>query len=755
MAVGRISGPLLKDNLLRNGVNLAFETNLLYLDVVNSRVGINTATPTNDLSVNGTTRTTNLYASNSAILATFTISGSTVFSTNSTITFSPSGPGATIYQGTALVGNLSLTGNTLSSTNTNGDINITANGIGAINLNNNVLVTGNLHATGNITADGNITLGNASTDTVTFDAEINSDIIPSANNTYNLGSPSLNWANLYTAAISASALTTTDFTATGTVGVSGTSTLSGNTTIGATSANTLNVIASINSNLIPSATNTYSLGTSSLYWNNAYISTINTAGMQITGNSISTTGTNSNLQLTANGTGNVIVPNNTLQVTNAATIGGTLDVSGKSTLADVGITGTLTQTGDFTQSSGNFSTSGTINSGAITSTGTLTLPNLTIAGSTITGTSATNLVLTPYSGQQVEITSNATLDQNATVGGTLGVSGTSTLADVGITGTLTQTGDFTQTGNFTTSGNLIVTGNITASGAFTIDQITISGSTITTNTGSLDLYLAADGVGSVVVETLQFNGNQITATGTDANIYLTPQTTGSVVINNGSLIIPVGTTTQRPVGTNGMIRYNTTLSRYEGYSAGYWTNLGGVQSVDGNTYIIAESSPGAGNNVISFYANNVETAYIDSTKLYATAFQTNNLSISNNTISTLAADTNINFTTSGTGGVKIGNLLFVNNTVTNTSANAVTQFTSSGSGYVQFAGTYGVAIPVGTNSNRPVFPYVTAGMTRFNTEVGYVEVYNGTNWLSVAGSSGGVTSSTAQDIGIETALALG
>ena len=660
MAVGRISGPLLKDNLLRNGVNLAFETNLLYLDVVNSRVGINTATPTNDLSVNGTTRTTNLYASNSAILATFTISGSTVFSTNSTITFSPSGPGATIYQGTALVGNLSLTGNTLSSTNTNGDINITANGIGAINLNNNVLVTGNLHATGNITADGNITLGNASTDTVTFDAEINSDIIPSANNTYNLGSPSLNWANLYTAAISASALTTTDFTATGTVGVSGTSTLSGNTTIGATSANTLNVIASINSNLIPSATNTYSLGTSSLYWNNAYISTINTAGMQITGNSISTTGTNSNLQLTANGTGNVIVPNNTLQVTNAATIGGTLDVSGKSTLADVGITGTLT-----------------------------------------------------------------------------------------------QTGDFTQTGNFTTSGNLIVTGNITASGAFTIDQITISGSTITTNTGSLDLYLAADGVGSVVVETLQFNGNQITATGTDANIYLTPQTTGSVVINNGSLIIPVGTTTQRPVGTNGMIRYNTTLSRYEGYSAGYWTNLGGVQSVDGNTYIIAESSPGAGNNVISFYANNVETAYIDSTKLYATAFQTNNLSISNNTISTLAADTNINFTTSGTGGVKIGNLLFVNNTVTNTSANAVTQFTSSGSGYVQFAGTYGVAIPVGTNSNRPVFPYVTAGMTRFNTEVGYVEVYNGTNWLSVAGSSGGVTSSTAQDIGIETALALG
>jgi hypothetical protein len=33
MAVGRITGTLLKANLLRDGVDLAFETDLLYLDV--------------------------------------------------------------------------------------------------------------------------------------------------------------------------------------------------------------------------------------------------------------------------------------------------------------------------------------------------------------------------------------------------------------------------------------------------------------------------------------------------------------------------------------------------------------------------------------------------------------------------------------------------------------------------------------------------------------------------------------------------
>ena len=54
MAIGRISGSVLKSNLTRNGVDLAFETNLLYLDVTNARVGIGTSEPTTALHVNGT-----------------------------------------------------------------------------------------------------------------------------------------------------------------------------------------------------------------------------------------------------------------------------------------------------------------------------------------------------------------------------------------------------------------------------------------------------------------------------------------------------------------------------------------------------------------------------------------------------------------------------------------------------------------------------------------------------------------------------
>jgi hypothetical protein len=198
MAVGRISGPLLKDNLLRNGVNLAFETSLLYLDVVNSRVGINTATPAYDLDVNGTTRTTNLQVTTSTTIGQLTIGNSTISSTNSTITFLPNGASGVVYQGTISVGQLQVNTNVISSTGTNTDINISPTGTGSVNLNANTLVNGNLHATGNITADGNITLGNANTDTVTFDGEVNSDILPSVTATYNLGSNSLQWNNLYT-----------------------------------------------------------------------------------------------------------------------------------------------------------------------------------------------------------------------------------------------------------------------------------------------------------------------------------------------------------------------------------------------------------------------------------------------------------------------------------------------------------------------------------------------------------------------------
>ena len=56
---------------------------------------------------------------------------------------------------------------------------------------------GNLTVDGNITLGGDITLGDADTDSITLGAEVASHVIPDVDNTYDLGSSTKEWRNLY------------------------------------------------------------------------------------------------------------------------------------------------------------------------------------------------------------------------------------------------------------------------------------------------------------------------------------------------------------------------------------------------------------------------------------------------------------------------------------------------------------------------------------------------------------------------------
>ena len=80
-----------------------------------------------------------------------------------------------------------------------------------------------------------------------------------------------------------------------------------------------------------------------------------------------------------------------------------------------------------------------------------------------------------------------------------------------------------------------------------------------------------------------------------------------------SIVIPVGTTAQRDDAGGkvvGSIRYNSTDSTFEGCDGTNWGSLGGVKDVDQNTYIEAESSPGADNNELKFVTNGGEKMII-------------------------------------------------------------------------------------------------------------------------------------------------
>jgi hypothetical protein len=451
-------------------------------------------------------------------------------------------------------------------------------------------------------------------------------------------------------------------TVTGNLTVSSTTTLQGNTTLGTTSSNTVNFVAGINSNFVPSTNNTYNLGTGSYRWANAYLTAADINGLTISNNIITTTATNADLQLQANGVGRVYIPNNNVQID-----------------------------------------------------------------------------------QSLTVTNNLTV-----------TSGTTSLKATGITGTVTQTGNFNQTGNFTTSGNTQVTGNIITTGYLQLPQVTISGNTVSTTVTNADLNLIPNGTGSVVMEGIKITNNNIQAVNSNSSVVLTPQGTGSVVINsNQSLVLPIGSTSQQPTSpTVGMIRYNNTLNRYEGWSGSYWTQLSGVIDISGNTRITAELTPGANDNTIRFYTAGTLSATLDSSKLYTPVVNTDNITISNNTITTLVSGSNINLTTPGSGSVVIGNLAVKNNSITNTVSGAVMQFIQSGTGYVKIGGTGGFVIPVGdTVNNRP--QVTEAGMMRFNTDLQIVEVFSGTSWTSVAGTSGGVSTNTATDISITNALLFG
>jgi len=203
MAIGRISGQLLKSNLLRAGENLAFETDLLYLDVVNSRIGIRTATPTVDLDVNGHTRSTNVTVDNQLNIGNLHFTGNTITSDSNTINFIAAAGEATVYHSRLQIDDLQLQGSTISTTVSNSSIEIDPNGTGTVNIiantniTGNLVVSGNVNATGNVVIGGNIQIGDALTDNIVINASIRSDLVPETDNTYDLGAATYRWRAIY------------------------------------------------------------------------------------------------------------------------------------------------------------------------------------------------------------------------------------------------------------------------------------------------------------------------------------------------------------------------------------------------------------------------------------------------------------------------------------------------------------------------------------------------------------------------------
>ena len=501
----------------------------------------------------------------------------------------------------------------------------------------------------------------------------------------------------------------------GSLDVTGNVTIGGDIQLGDTSSVDIAIIARINSDLIPNIDSTYNLGSDALRWNNLHIDELDVDDININTNRITTTNSNADLELYANGTGKVTIPNNTLEITNNLIVNGTSTFQAVQINGNTSINGSVTQTGNTTVN-GNVEVNGTLQTNA-----DVQFEDIRISGNFITTTN-----------------SNSPLELKASGTGVIAVPNNNVLIskDLQINGTITAN-------NFQTSNT--ITGS-----EFSTNDILIKDNYITTTTSNSDLDLRASGTGSILVEDLAINGSTISS---DTNITLSPAGESIIIDGTGSLTLAKGTTAQRDNGAGaGQVRYNTDLNKFEGYDGSNWYNLTGLQDLDGNTKITPELTPGANDNIIRFYVGGAIVGTIDSTKFEVPQLQVDDININGNVISTTTTDTDLQFSANGTGQVKFENFGISGGTITNTVTDSVSTFQNTGAGYVQFEGTLGLVLPVGDTSSRGA---TATGMIRYNTDDVRVELYDGTSWTSVAGSAGGINFGQAKELAIEMALIAG
>jgi hypothetical protein len=302
-----------------------------------------------------------------------------------------------------------------------------------------------------------------------------------------------------------------------------------------------------------------------------------------------------------------------------------------------------------------------------------------------------------------------------------------------------------------------------AAPAFNIESLT--GITFTDGTNTTIVNPSGIETGNLVIA-----GNTISSV--SGNIILDPNSSSTLIVNSptqingnvdidstGFLKLPVGDTSQRVDPAEvGQIRYNSQISSFEGYGSGGWASLGGVKSVDGLTYIVAETSAGASNDELEFYAaiDDLTTSKVggwNQTRLLINtdAEIVGNLTIGGNIILgnqpidtiTVTADftsdlipaTNNTYDlgtsteswrTIYVSQTSVGTLEITDSGLTQTAVDGSITLTPNGFGTIVIDTTTALQLPVGTTAERPTV--AVTGEVRFNTDENRVENFDGTAW---------------------------
>jgi len=490
--------------------------------------------------------------------------------------------------------------------------------------------------------------------------------------------------------------------------------IKGQLTVGNQIIDTVNFVSKLDEDLIPKFDNAYLIGSNSLKWDAFNIQDIRLDNLKIYENRIRTSDTNADLELTANSLGNIRITNSSAEFDQDLTTNGLSQFND-----DINIIGNLVHVGSVFQT-GNVERTGNylLNGNLLLSTN-FNFENIRFVDNRIfTNVSNSDLELKAAGTGLLNILNdNVRLDQNLTVI------------------------DLTSTSNITNS-------NTVTSGQFLIDDILIKDNFITTRNSNSNLEFLAEGTGGVFLEQLKFTNNTISTESGNTNINIASLSAGSVFINDEkALKIPVGTGAARLVGVQGDFRYDSTDNLFSGWSSNRVT-FGGVFSADRRTNVTAHPT----NDTLNFVANLVATMEITQTGIRSNGLGTDNTLLFNgNIISSLTANTDINLSPNGTGQTDLGDFHIYQNEFINQPNTPLTLVTTAG-GHVKFSGTKAVQIPFGPSSTRP---FTEIGDLRWNTDSNSTEIFDGINYVSIAGVTESASPEQVQELNEIYAILLG